>query len=195
MVSESIEKSKSVSPAKCLKKKALRKASKNFAKSKDNCLFIRYRHDKLPARDEVRLLHPNIIDVRFPRQKTAKYYTYNIYTIKLAYKSKYLCRFCHLEFENCESAIEALRKIKKTHKEELSVIQYIGKRRTQSLSALASKIKSGVQPEKNSGVQSENDSGDEDSEEETLNTEEEVDQSVHQEDVQPCAWYISLIKC
>lgn len=100
-----------------------------------------------------------------------------------------------MEFENYESAIEALRKIKKTHQEELSVIQYIGKRRTQSLSALASKIKSGVQPENNSGVQSENDSGDEDSEEETLNTEEEVDQSVHQEDVQPCAWYINLIKC
>ena len=98
-----------------------------------------------------------------------------------------------MEFENYESAIEAFRKIKKTHQEELSVIQYIGKRRTQSLSALASKIKSGVQPENNSGVQSENDSGDEDSEEETLNTEEEVDQSVHQEDVQPCAWYISLI--
>ncbi len=45
--------------------------SKNYRK--ENCLFVRYRNCKPPSRDEIRLLHPNIIDVRFPRQKSAKY--------------------------------------------------------------------------------------------------------------------------
>lgn len=54
-------------------KKTVRKTLKEPVKNKDNYLFIRYRHGKLPSRDEIRLLHPNIIDVRFPRQKSAKY--------------------------------------------------------------------------------------------------------------------------
>ncbi len=57
-----------VSP-KTKKTKTIEDSSLN---KKENCLFIRYRHRKLPSRDEIRRLHPSIIDVRLPRQKSAK---------------------------------------------------------------------------------------------------------------------------
>ncbi|KAI9553614.1 hypothetical protein GHT06_021536 [Daphnia sinensis] len=107
MTSVSVGKSKSAVPLKS-KKKSDGKTSKQSVKNKDNCLLIRYRHQKLPSRDEIRLLHPNIIDVRTPRQKTAK--------------------FCQLEFESKEAAIDALRKLRKTKTEELALIQYLGKK-------------------------------------------------------------------
>lgn len=91
----------------------------------------------------------------------------------------HICRFCTLEFENKEAAIGAFRKIMKSHKEELSTIQYLGKRRTQSESASA--------PAQD---HSEDDSSDEqeDSEEETSNAEEQCSEESTPTKNQPCAW-------
>ena len=56
------------------KKKVVKTPMKHSKKlHKEKCLFLRYKHRKPPSREEVRLLHPNIIDVRFPRQKSSKY--------------------------------------------------------------------------------------------------------------------------
>ncbi|XP_057378357.1 uncharacterized protein LOC130700329 [Daphnia carinata] len=140
MTSVPVEKSKSSAPLKS-KKKAVSKTSKQCVKNKDNCILIRYRHRKLPSRDEIRLLHPNIIDVRTPRQKTAK--------------------FCQLEFESKEAAIDALRKLRKTQTEELALIQYLGK-------------KTPSKPPTKEENQSESNTSDDYCEEETSVTAEEV---------------------
>lgn len=64
-------------------------------KSKKHIIYARFDR-KPPAREEIRLLNPAIIDVRFPRQKSAK--------------------FVFLEFENDEAASLALKELKKAHK-------------------------------------------------------------------------------
>lgn len=42
-----------------------------IGKSKNHMIYARFER-KPPSRDEIRLLNPAIIDVRFPRQKSAK---------------------------------------------------------------------------------------------------------------------------
>ncbi|KAK4013133.1 hypothetical protein OUZ56_025372 [Daphnia magna] len=158
MTSVSVGKSKSAIPLKS-QKKSVGKTSKQCAMNKDSCLLIRYRHRKLPSRDEIRLLHPNIIDVRTPRQKTAK--------------------FCQLEFESKEAAIDALRKLRKTQTEELALIQYLGKKTPNKPSTALASTKSSVEEN-----QSENNTSDDDCEEETSITAEEVLEN--SEDIQPC---------
>jgi len=62
--------------------------------SKNHIIYARFDR-KPPPRDEIRLLNPAIIDVRFPRQKSAK--------------------FVFLEFETQEAANLAFKQMKKTH--------------------------------------------------------------------------------
>lgn len=57
-------------PTKFIRKQLKTETLKN--KENGNFLFLRYLHCKPPAREIVRKLHPSIIDVRYPRQKSAK---------------------------------------------------------------------------------------------------------------------------
>lgn len=94
---------------------------------KNNCLYIRYRKSKLPSREEVRKLHRNIIDVRFPRQKSARYdfvFILLLVMIHFLYLIIFFSRFCHIEFENEEAAQEALKDVLEKHSKEVIVKKY-----------------------------------------------------------------------
>ena len=72
-----VEASKAKKESPVASSKSKKKTDEAFLKHsiklhRENCLFLRYKNCKPPSRDEVRLLHPNIIDVRYPRQKSAR---------------------------------------------------------------------------------------------------------------------------
>ena len=37
-------------------------------------LYVRYLKEKRPSREQVKMLHPSIIDVMFPRQKSTRFF-------------------------------------------------------------------------------------------------------------------------
>lgn len=101
--------------------KTEKQVGKFFVK-KDSCVYVRYRQGKPPIRDEIRLLHPGIIDVRYPRQKSAKYG--HIFFSIIDFTSFSYSRFCHLEFESKEAAIEGAKQMKIAHGKKM-LIKYM----------------------------------------------------------------------